>query len=217
MSKRYLVIFVTFLIISLIAINLKTCSRLKDARKLQHAMQDSNRMYRNENGKLISERLAFVAAAKDMKGLIEFHKLRGDTFETKFNKATTSLTLLKKSIKVTGAATPRIIKKDTSIFIGGLRIDTPSFEVDTGDAYHHMRILGNKGKVGYSFSVTDNTELHSEDLGKKGTRVSVLNKNPYVESSEAISLIVAPKKRQFWLRLKDGAIGAGIMLIFKSL
>lgn len=184
---------------------------------MQYASQDSNKMYRDEQGRLISERSAFIADKEDMKGLIEYHKSRGDTFETKFSKATQSLVLLKKQIKVTGSAKPKTIVRDTTIYLDNVRIDTPSFDLDTGDTDHRIRIVGNKNQIAYSLSITDKTELKTDDLGKKGTKVTVLNHNRYVESSEAISLIVAPKKVPFWKKLKYALIGGSVVLILKGL
>ncbi len=174
-------------------------------------------MYRNKFNELVSEKQAFVGEKADLNNELESWKATGDTLESKITSQTQSMVYLKKQLTIAGTGKPVIIHdKDSVVIVGQITIDTPTYKIDTVNKFVDFKFAGNKSKYAYQVKVIDNTELATENLGSKGTLVRVINRNPYVTSSEAKSIIVAQKKQSGWQKWLGFAAGlAAGYLIFK--
>lgn len=185
-------------------------------KKQLFAKNNENIQYRNKYNQLVSEKLAFIGDKKQLKEEIEYWKKKGDTLTSKLSSKTEQIILLKRKIEIINTGKPTIYKHDTTIMISDVAIDTVILSVDTTDKYHSFKFVGNKNKYAYKIGITDNTELVTEDLGKQGTLVKVINRNPYIVSSEAKSVIVAKKKPSVLAKIVWFVVGGGLgYLVFR--
>lgn len=201
-------------IILLIGILSQTVIKSNSFKKQVNAVRSENKEYRNKYNELVSEKQAFVGKAKQMKAEIEYWKSQGDTLRSKVTNQTQQITYLKKKLEIAGSGNVKPLPPDTVIVIAKTAIDTPIIAIDTSDQWHSFKFAGNKYKYAYQLSIIDNTEIETKDLGRKGTLVSVINRNPYIVSSEAKSVVISPEKpsvlkKAIWIGI---GLGAGWMI-----
>lgn len=201
-----------FLVLSLTAFLIRGCDKFKINEFQKKSLVDTTVLKRNPKGQLeasktVYEANSFSEAQQEIKRL--------KVFETKFNRQTIQLTSLKREFEILKSGTITKPKTDT-IYIADVVIEKPNILVDTGDVYHSLKFAANNDKYAYEIKITDDSELKVEDKGKKGMLVSLLNKNPYVDSVDLKSVIITPKKPSLAKKFLHVGIGLGIgYLVFK--
>lgn len=194
---------------------LKQCNTNQLHKNQLKAATDTTVYYRNKSNQLEAKKTVFVTDNKsDAKAEIERWKAQGIDVQNKLNRSTKQLIILKRELEIVKSGTINIPKTDT-VYISDVVIEKPNISIDTGDAFHTLKFAANNDKYAYQIKITDDSELKVEDKGKKGTVVTLLNKNPYVISSEIKSILIKPKNKSF---NKFVYLGAGLLggyLIFK--
>lgn len=202
--------YIPYLVIAvLLFFQFKSCDRINLLDQQKKAIADTTVTYRNKNNQLIAEKLAFVGDKQDLKAEIERWKNLGDTLQNKLTSKTKELIFIKRKINIGGSGYIQPAKPDT-VYIAKVKIDTPLISIDTADAYHSFKFASNRLKYAYELSVTDKSELKIEDNGRKGTKVTLLNKNPYIVSTEIKAIIISPKKPSLFDRVIWLVAGVGV-------
>lgn len=187
--------------------------------KLQvKALQDTTVNYRNKHGELVTQNTAFAGSVSDLKSQVKAWKSKGDTLRSQVNSSTRQISLLKQKLRISGTGEPDIIRIDTTIIVADNKIDSPTYNVNRSDEYHSFQFAGNQKKYAYDIKVYPTTELVTEDMGNKGTKVTAISRNPYVYEQDTKTVVVPYPKRTFWQRSKDILIGvaaASVLLLAK--
>ena len=214
-SNKLFQFVLIILVLVLSTLLLRSCKRTDLLEQQKKAMSDTTRLYRNKNGQLVAEKLAFIGEKKALLSEIERWELSGDTLKTKLTNKTKEVFLLKREFSILKSGDVTKPKLDT-VYFANIVIDTPSISIDTGDAFHHLKFAANKSKYAYEIKVFDNLELKVEDNGRKGTKVTLLNKNPYVSNVDIKSVMIAPKKTSLISKVIYATLGLGVgYMIFK--
>lgn len=214
-SKSIFQFALIILVFVLSVLLLRNCKKVDLLEQQKKAIADTTKIFRNKSNQLVAEKLAFVGEKKALLSEIERWKIFGDTLQNKLTNKTNQIILLKREITIANSGEIKPPKGDT-IYIANIVIDTPTISIDTGDAFHRFKFASNKSKYAYEFKVFDNSELKVEYNGKKGTRVTLLNTNPYVDKVDIKSVMIAPKKNSLISKVVYVGLGLGIgYLIFK--
>lgn len=170
---------------------------------------DVNKQYLNEKGQLVSEKMVLSGSLKDAKAQVGLLIKQGDTIQSRLSSTTRQVISLRQQISISKSGVPDTVKIDVPVFVDKIKIDSPTLSFSVSDEYHSLRVAGNLKKYAYTMGVNVKTELVTDDLGKNGTKVTVLNKNPYIVSSEANSIIIPQKKSSPVVKWLFFALGLG--------
>jgi hypothetical protein len=205
-----IMILVSLLLSFLLLRECKSKSDLGKELNLQKkAMSDTTKLHRNEKNQLVAEKLVFVGDKKAALQEVERWKTLGLSVQSKLDKTMKQLTIVNRKLEVSGSGKVKP-PKDSIITIFNVIIDTPSLSIDTGDAFHHLKFASNKNKYAYQITVADSMEFKIDDKGRKGTLVTVLNKNPYIVSSDVKSVLISNKKQSSFLKYLSFMAGFGV-------
>jgi hypothetical protein len=198
------------LVLFLLAINLRSCKQKDISDQQLIAATDSTVLYRNQKNQLVAEKTAFVGDRKAMRAEVKRWK---DTLASEVTKNTKVIIQLKREIKIANSGKVKPPIHDT-VLMAGVIIDAPSISIDTGDAFHNLKFAANKSKYAYEIEIKDLSELKIDDKGKRGTLVTLLNKNPYVRSTEIKSVVIEQKKPSLFYKILHVAVGLGFGYLF---
>ena len=182
-----------FLVLALSAFLLRSCEKNNLLEQQKKAIADTTKIYRNKANELVAEKLAFAGDKQDLEQEIKRLKSEGYEIKTKLISSTKHITILNREIEIAKSGKVRPSKTDT-VYIADVVIEKPEISIDTGDAFHHFKFASSSDKYAYEIKIFDNSELKVDDNGRKGTKVTLLNKNPYVSSVDIKSVMIAPKK-----------------------
>ncbi len=210
-NQKFQVVLI-LLVLALSAFLLRECKTNDINESQKKALVDTTVLKINDKGQIEASKLVYETQSfKEAKAEIERLKV----FESKFTKTTKQLTSLKREFEILKSGTVTKPKTDT-VYISNVVIKNPTISIDTGDAFHTLKFAANNDKYAYQIKITDDSELKVEDKGKKGTLVTLLNKNPYVTSVDIKSVSIAPKKPSLAKKILHVGIGLGIgYFVFK--
>lgn len=207
-SVKWIIGLSVLLVVSLVIISL-LFTRQRELKLQNKTLSDTTVNYKNKYGEAVSENKGFVGNIRDLKAQQKNWEKAGDSLRSVIRSNTIQLTVLKQKFQAAGSGVPDTVFRDTIVYIAGTAVDSSTLNIREKDEFHEFNLSASKKKYAYDFKAFLKTELHTEDMGGAGVKVTAVNRSPYIVESETKSLIVPRKKPSFWNSVKWFAIGAG--------